>query len=171
MLCFLSYRDSGVPCSSSDAGLCLARQRVKVSAIRHVPTLTCAPPPAAALRAAGNHERALVASGELRANRAGLSDGLVQRRWSPQMRAPFDVHTAWFIRPRPRTSTLHHCNGIVSPSLCRPQIVNLARAVINPGAAWAYLAALPATRGNFFGGWTSHPKSVQLYWVATRPGA
>lgn len=50
---------------------------------------------------------------------------------------------------------------------CWVQFAELARAVYDPQAAWRRITAI-TNPGAFYGGWASHPKSVQLYWIASR---
>ncbi|EFJ51031.1 hypothetical protein VOLCADRAFT_88258 [Volvox carteri f. nagariensis] len=44
------------------------------------------------------------------------------------------------------------------------QFPAMARAVLNPDAAWSTITS----QTTFYGAWAAHPKSVQLYWIASR---
>ncbi|KXZ44666.1 hypothetical protein GPECTOR_64g85 [Gonium pectorale] len=52
--------------------------------------------------------------------------------------------------------------------LCWKQITTMAQAIIDADAAWSYLTSVTNATA-WYGYCAAHPKSVQLYWAASRP--
>ncbi|GIL47383.1 hypothetical protein Vafri_4213 [Volvox africanus] len=50
---------------------------------------------------------------------------------------------------------------------CWTQFPVLAKAIVDPDAAWSSIMSISSPTA-FYGAWAAHPKSVELYWIASR---
>lgn len=83
-----------------------------------------------------------------------VSEALLPRAWVSEA---YPLATAGLATLPPGSDGWHH-------------FMAMERAILDPAGAWS-TATVSLANTQFYGAWGSHPRSVVLHWIATRPGA